>query len=230
MSDPIGTYTFLPWVRRGVANRISASAVTLRATVDVTIEIEGTKKGGGTTTKPVNRAVELYGPGDIIGIDSAQISRVEPEHWVTNFEPNYLAAIEFYDEDFSWRYTPAAPDDRKLLPWLALIVLEEGTEFGEGGNVAGRPLSYVEVTADFADVFPDASEGWAWAHAHFNAEFSAEVVETDGTKAAQAAQHVIDTAPDTACSRLLCPRKLKPKTACLPDPGFRERAAGRSRA
>lgn len=213
MSDPIGTYTFLPWIRQGVANRISSPAVALRATVDVTIDIEGTKTGGGTATATVNRAVELYGPGDIIGIDRAQISRVEPEHWVTNFEPNYLAAVEFYDEDFPWRYTPAAPSDRRLLPWLALVVLEEGEEFKEGGNVAGKPLPYVEVTADFDDVFPPATEGWAWAHAHFNAEFSSAVMETNGTKAAQGAQQVIDNAPDTACSRLLCPRKLKPKTA-----------------
>lgn len=211
MSDPVGTYTFLPWVRQGLANRIGA-VTTMRPSIDVTLEIEGTKKGEGTIPETVHRTVELYGPGDVIGVDAAQISRIEPANWVTNFEPNYLAAIEFYDEDFPWRYTPAAPNDRKLLPWLALIVLEEEKEFKEGGNVAGRPLSYIDVTANFVDVFSDASEGWAWAHAHFNAEFSPAVVETDSTKAAQAAQHVIDTAPDTACSRLLCPRKLKPKT------------------
>ena len=213
MSDPIGTYTFLPWIRQGVANRISAPATAQRATIDVSIDIEGAKKGGGTVSASVTKAVELYGPGDIIGVDSAQVNRVEPANWVTNYEPNYLAAIEFYDEDFPWRYTPAAPDDRKLSPWLALIVLQEGTEFKEGASVAGRPLPFVEVTADFADVFPDAAEAWAWAHAHFNAEFSAAVIETDATLAASKAQQVIDTAPDTACSRLLCPRKLKPKTS-----------------
>ena len=211
MSDPIGTYTFLPWVRVGLANRIGATT-TMRPSIDVTLEIEGTKKGGEKTPASVSRAVELYGPGDVIGVDAAQISRVEPDNWVTNFEPNYLAAIEFYDEDFPWRYTPAAPAGRKLLPWLALVVLEEEVEFKEGGSVAGKPLSYVDVSADFADVFPDASEGWAWAHAHFNGDLSAAVVETDAAKVAQAAQQVIDTAPDTACSRLLCPRKLKPKT------------------
>ena len=211
MSDPIGTYTFLPWVRQGLANQIGG-VTAMRPSVQVTLEIEGTNKGGGTTPATVQRAVELYGPGDVIGIDAAQISRLEPPHWVTNFEPNYLVAIEFYDEDFSWRYTPAAPNGRRLLPWLSLIVLEEQTEFEEGGNVAGKPLSYVKVIADFTDVFPDASEAWAWAHAHFNAEFSTEVVETDAATASQAAQHVINTAPDTACSRLLCPRKLKPKT------------------
>lgn len=213
MSDPIGTYTFLPWIRQGVANTISDVTAAGRATIDVPLELEGTLKDGGVTVESVGRAVELYGPGDIVGIDSAQISRIEPQHWVTNFEPNYFAAIEFYDEDFPWRYTPASPGGRRLLPWLALVVLEEGTEFKEGANIAGRPLSYVEVTGAFGDVFPDASEGWAWAHAHFNAEFSETVVETDSTAAATAAQAVIDQAPDTACSRILCPRKLKPKTA-----------------
>src|SRR5439155_26260521 len=176
------------------------------------LEIEGAKKGGAPPPATVQRAVELYGPGDIIGVDAAQISRLEPANWVTNFEPNYLVAIEFYDEDFPWRYTPAAPDGRRLLPWLALFVLEELNEFEEGGNVAGKPLSYINVKADFADVFPDASEAWAWAHGHFNSEFSPDVVETDAIKAAQAAQRVIDAEPDTACSRMLCPRKLKPKT------------------
>ena len=111
MSDPIGTYSFVPWVRQGLANRISGGT-TLRPSIDVTLEIAGTGVGGANVPATVQRAVELYGPGDVIGVDSAQISRVEPPNWATNFEPNYLAAIEFYDEDFPWRYSPAAPDGR----------------------------------------------------------------------------------------------------------------------
>jgi hypothetical protein len=214
MSTPLGTYTFLPWLRQGVANRISGTTAAIRTTIGVSLQLEGTPKAGGSASVvTINRDVELYGPGDIIGIDSAQISRLEPAPWVTNFEPNYLAAIEFYDEDFPWRYTPAPPTDRKLFPWLAVVVFEEETEFKEGVAATERPLPFVEVTADFADVFPDSAEGWAWAHAHFNSELSAEVVETDAIRAAQAAQNIINTARDTACSRLLCPRKLKPKTS-----------------
>src|SRR6185295_15563040 len=100
-TNPLGTYTFLPWLRHGVANRITGPATTQRATINVALQIETTPKSGSTTSATqVSRAVELYGPGDIIGIDQAQISRVEPPAWVTNFETNYLAAIEFYDEDF----------------------------------------------------------------------------------------------------------------------------------
>jgi len=216
MTEPIGTYTFLPWVRLGLANHIGPATAT-RPAIEVKLAVEGTGKGGAAVAPvEVKRTVELYGPGDIIGVDTAQISRVEPPHWVTNFEPNYLAAIEFYDEDFPWRYSPGAAVDRRLRPWLALIVLEEpdggNDEFTEGGDVSGKPLSYIDVKADFAKVFPDAADGWAWAHAHFNAALSGAVMETDATKAAQAAQQVMSTAPDTACSRILCPRKLKPTT------------------
>lgn len=214
MSDPIGTYTFLPWLRIGVANdQAAASAGSTRATVDVSVEVRGANVGGGTTTTDMTRTVELYGPGDVIGVDSAQISRVEPAHWTTNFEPNYLAAIELYDEDFPWRYTPATPDGKKLLPWLALVVLEESTEFRDVSAVQGRPLPSIEVTADFAAVLPIADEAWAWAHAHFNGELSPSIVDEDAARVAGAAQRVMDTARDTACARILCPRKLKPKTS-----------------
>ncbi|MDT5189746.1 MAG: hypothetical protein QOI28_1997 [Mycobacterium sp.] len=212
MTEPIGTYTFLPWVRLGLANHIGPATAT-RPAIDVKLNVEGNAKAGAPPAPvEVARTVELYGPGDIVGIDTAQVSRVEPPHWVTNFEPNYLPCIEFYDEDFPWRYTPSGATGRRLLPWLALVVLEEEVEFAEGRSVAGKPLSYIDVTADFSKVFPNAADAWAWAHAHFNAEFSANVVETDATKAAQAAQQVMSTAPDTACSRILCPRKLKPTT------------------
>lgn len=214
MSDPIGTYTFLPWLRNGVANELSASGGAMRAAIDVKVALEGAKKGGGTTSVPIERKVELYGPGDVIGVDAAQISRLEPANWVTNFEPNYFPAIEFYDEDFPWRYTPAAPSGRKLLPWLALVVLEDTKEFKDGNaGATKRPLPFVEVTASFADVFADASEGWAWAHTHLNTELSSAVIEANQATASSAAQAFIKSSPDAACSRLLGPRKLKAKTA-----------------
>ena len=77
----------------------------------------------------------------------ATVVRTEPRDWVTNFETNYLAAIDFYDEDFPWRYTPAAPDAAglQLRPWLALVVLAE-SEFSEATNSPDGPLPYISVT------------------------------------------------------------------------------------
>ncbi len=215
MSDTLGTYTFVPWVRRGIANEISGVSTSGRATFDIRVDLSGDRVDGGTESRQVDKAVQLYGPGDIIGIDGDEISRVEPENWVTNFEPNYLAGIEFYSEDFPWRYSPVAAAGRRLLPWLALMVLEEGEsgEFTEGAGIGNRPLPFIDVTANFADVFPQAVDAWAWAHAHFNSAFSSNVMETDSALASRKADEVIQTAPDTACSRLLCPRKLKPNTS-----------------
>ena len=63
------------------------------------------------------------------------------------------AAVDFYDEDFPWRYTPAAPDASRLRlrPWITLVVLAEN-EFAEGKNIAGRPLPFITI-AD-ASVLP----------------------------------------------------------------------------
>ncbi len=180
--------------------------------MNVQLEARGEKLGGGTQALPVNRPVALFGPGDIVGIDRRAIFRTEPRHWITNFEPNYLAHVEFYDEDFPWRYTPAKPDLAKgrLRPWITLLVLKEG-EFSDGRNIKDKPLPYIEV-ANLA-VFPRADELWAWAHVHVNRSLAAsdgEFVSHDMNAVLPKLQAVLHENPDLAFSRLVCPRKLAP--------------------
>src|SRR5215469_6093257 len=134
----VATYSFLPWLRAGVVNTITAadgdSTVKTRATISAGLQLSGQPVGGGTPlTSPISQTIGLYGPGDIVGIDSRAIVRLEPRDWITNFESNYCPAIDFYDEDFPWRYTPAAADvsGLKLRPWIALIVVT-AQEFQEG--------------------------------------------------------------------------------------------------
>src|SRR5439155_13822142 len=124
-----------------------ATGAEPRGSIDVTLQLSGEKVDGGTLTETLSHPVQLYGPGDIFGIDPKAIVRTEPHDWITNFEPNYLPFIEFYEEDFPWRYTPAkpsSPDKKRLRPWLTLVVLEE-SEFGEGGNILDRPLPFITV-------------------------------------------------------------------------------------
>jgi len=217
MTIPTGTYTFLPWLRRGVANRIGTPAgdpgVRQRAGFDVQVTVSGVGLDGSAPAVTEPQHVELYGPGDIIGIDPVAISRLEPADWTTNFEPNHLVSIEFYDEDLPWRYTPAAADGRRLLPWLALIVLTED-EFGELGRPTGQPLASIELLTDLADVAPPPGEMWAWAHVHVNGELAPDVVSTDTATITAAMSATLTANPDLASSRLLCPRKLAPSTAC----------------
>ena len=144
MTKPLGTYSFLPWLRQVLANQIQTAdfdaSVRVRAQVTVQLELRGEGVSGGPQTSPVNRPVALFGPGDIVGIERRAIVRIEPRNWITNFEPNYLPAIEFYDEDFPWRYTPAAPDGglHRLRPWIMLLVLQKEIEFTEGENIKDK--------------------------------------------------------------------------------------------
>src|ERR1700736_1376342 len=216
----LGTYSFLPWLRQGLANQITTSdldpGVKVRASINVEIEGSGDKIGGGTQTVSVNRPVALFGPGDIVGIDRRAIVRTEPREWSTNFEPNYLAHIEFYDEDFPWRYTPAAPDLTKgrLRPWISLVVLKEA-EFKDGSNIKSKPLPYIE-RADLIVFPPAAEELWAWAHVHVNRPLAAsddEFVSNDMNAVIPKLQAVLSENPDLAFSRLICPRKLAPNEA-----------------
>lgn len=216
----LSTYSFLPWVRQGLAGQITAAdgdaTVAGRASVSVKLKITGEDPAGTAFAAiPVAKDVELYGPGDVVGIDSRAVVRTDPRHWITNAEPNFLTHVELTDPDLPWRYTPAAPsgDGLRLRPWIALVVLEEDVEFAEVRTHAERPLASIDVTE--AAALPPADELWAWAHVHVNASLSpASGALVDGDVAAVAAR--LDAAVaadhDVAYSRLVSPRRLKPNT------------------
>jgi len=167
-TSPIATYSFLPWLRQGIANQITAADhaanVKVRATIQVALELAGAMGQGTPITHAINKPVELYGPGDIVGIESRAIVRTDPRDWVTNFEDNYLPFVEFYDEDFPWRYTPAAPDASKtrLRPWITLVILrkdETADEFDEGAAGLVRPLPFIQLKGTAAALYGSLAIG-----------------------------------------------------------------------
>jgi hypothetical protein len=218
MSTGIPTYSFLPWLRTGVANNIAAPdgdpSVKVRATLPLDVTLTRTQLDGTPASQVVHRDINLYGPGDIIGIETRAIVKVDPRNWITNFEPNYLPYIEFYDEDFPWRYVPAAADGprHRLKPWITLVVLKE-SEFKDGKNVQGKPLPYIDLAGgiEAANVFPAASELWAWAHVHVNTDLSNQG-DTSMPGVLDRFVQTIRTNPDLAYSRIMCPRRLEPDT------------------
>lgn len=220
MTAALGTYSFLPWLRQGLANQIASAdfdaSVKVRPRVTVALAAQGDQIGGGVATLPVTKEIALFGPGDIVGVERRAIVRTEPREGITNFEPNHLACIEFYDEDFLWRYTPAAPDLLKgrLRPWLSLVVLKEGdTEFTDGRNVKDKPLPYIDVPD--LGVFPKADELWAWAHVHVNESLAgsdSEFVSKDMNAVLPRLGALLGKNPDLAYCRLVCPRKLAENT------------------
>jgi len=222
--DAIGTYSFLPYLRRGIAaSAANAAAGELRARVGIDLRVSGDAVAGGVITQDIHRDVQLYGPSDIVGIDARAIVRTEPRNWITNFEPNYLAQVEFYDEDFAWRYTPAAPDgQQRLTPWLSLIVLAEG-EFAEAeGAAPGATTPFVTV-ADLGS-FPPSADLWAWAHVHVDQSLSAagEITSDDAAGVIGRFDTVIAANRDHGSARIVSPRRLQPNTAyhCFVMPTF----------
>lgn len=208
----LADYTFLPWVRQGIASEIShPDGVALpgeRASVDVRFNVNG---------QPVGRAVELLGPGDIVGINPRAISKVEPRPSVTDFESNYLPYVEFYEEDFPWRYTPARAagelEQSRLRPWLFLAVLSD-EEFRD--KTLGGPLPAIELIAAAETVLPPSGQTWAWAHVHISGNVLEGATNTAAAAEAQAAaerlEGVVAANADRAASRLISPRRLHPNT------------------
>jgi hypothetical protein len=207
MSEPTSTYTFLPWLRTGIGARLTqSSAGAGRASVQLKLHIEG----DGTIRRTVNRSIELYGPGDILGVSIRAIVRTVPRPGTRDFESNFLAAIDFYDEDFPWRYSPAAPNANRVAPWLWLLTLDK-TEFDLMPPLeSGLPVVRLHPGVAQA-ALPKPNQTWAWAHAHVNFN----VVENQNSQLEAVLQRLeseLAKNPNLGCSRLLCPRRLKPET------------------
>lgn len=203
------TYDFLPWARRGLARahqqaQLDLAGVSALPVVQIGMNLVGKGAGADQTAAP-QLAFKVNGPGDIVGIDPRIIVRTEPRAGNHNFEPNYLAAIEFDPPDFPWMFTPAVPDaNNRLMPWLALVVFDAG-QVDEPRVRPGRLLPSVVLPA--GTPLPNLADAWMWAHA--------QVVRDNP---AQDPVAMLKDAPTRNLSRLVCPQRLRPDAgyvACL---------------
>ncbi len=200
---------FVSWVRRGIGASINSAPAAGQTRVNVGIQLSIVNQSGAAyPTQPTAVQVELYGPGDVIGIDPRHIVRTEPLKDTVNFEPNYLCAIEFDSPDFPWIFTPTGvggnpavssgsgcPGGDRLAPWVALIALKPGEYSAKSGPP--NPLPAISVTTDAP--LQSLSDAWNWAHAQVNGNAGLAATLT--------------TAPGNVFSRLLCPRRLDPESS-----------------
>ena len=226
MPDPSAQYTFVPWLRQGIAARITeadhlgispGAGANGRAGLAVDVALESVPVSGGDAVPLATLAhrVQLLGPGDILGLKPKTIMRTSPYPDSPNATPGELAFVEFYEEDFPWRYTPAraatAGEDafrrHKLRPWIVLLVLrpEEFTLSQEPGE-----LGVLSVKDGVA--LPPPDETWAWAHAQI----------TGAVASAADVGRAIAANPDGSLARLMSPRKLDPEASyeAFVVPGF----------
>ncbi|HTS45756.1 MAG TPA: hypothetical protein VMH01_15255 [Puia sp.] len=212
MSIEIARYQFHSWSRRGISANIIDDD-DLGSNSNTQMERAEIAVGVTLNTAPLSKKFLLIGPGDIIGVNSNMIVRTEPLNGITNFEPNYLSFIEFYDEEFTWRYTPASPvggttpdAKNKLRPWLHLLVLK-ADEFVRTKDQTPLPAIQLNVK----NVFPPMTESWLWSHMHSNADIPDSQL-TDYEKFLLSLNQTMNADPDQLYSRLICARKLDPKT------------------
>jgi hypothetical protein len=213
------SYAFLPWARQGVSAKISEpdtmgssdGTAIERASLHAELDIAFKDLDNSEQTTTIAKDIQIVGPGDVLNISAKAIVRTEPKEGISNYEDNGLPYIEFYEEDFLWRYSPAAAinqngNQTKLRPWLALVVLKD-EEFKLTRNSDG--LTYITVEQSvFDNAFHHQNDTWAFSHVHMNNKL--ESFSGDTLKQEVNAEVTAD--PDVAVSRLLCPRKLAKNT------------------
>ncbi len=203
-------YYFIPSVRRGLAAAIKKGARggARRAQIDVLLRVTARRKGAqGEDSDNIAQALQLYGPGDILGFHDRIVARHHPEHDVGDFEPNYFPSIEFADVDFAWRFTADKARDQtgQLTPWVTLVVLvsepqgDIQAEFATGPEVDKNLPPNILVSRP---ALPELKQAWRWAHVHI----------TEGSGKKNELESVLRDQPEDAVCRLLCARRLAPKT------------------
>jgi hypothetical protein len=232
-------YRFTPWSRRGLARAhanvdSAGGALATRPRINVGLTLTAKQDGNPATAVSGNIDLTLYGPADVIGIDQRLIVRTDPRPNATNFEPNYLAIVDFDPPDFPWLLTPARADATgHLRPWLVLVVVER-KQVAPPALRAGRPLPSISLTATQVESeLPDLSESWLWAHSQAISEVAVVTPPTADNQAAaaQTLSSEMQQAPERNISRLVCPRRLTPRTdyvACVvpATEGGRKRGLG----
>ena len=211
-TPPLATYHFYPVARRGAVVALPDSSadpingtVPLRATPDIALSVTATMLDGSPrdiSGGPPRSALQMYGPGDVIGFDKRHIVRTEPTDGTMNFESNYFAAIEFDDPDIPWMFTPtqatATADGTaraRLRPWIFLIVLADG-EYKLTPALQTGGMATVTVKNE-ASLLPDLRESWLWAHAQLT-----------GDPGGRTLDEVFASYPQRFVSRIICPRQL----------------------
>jgi hypothetical protein len=220
----VNRYAFLRWLRAGAAGAVTgeegAGRVERRARFPITLLVGGLGPGGGAGT--VRHDVAVHGPGDVIGLDPAQIIRRVPEADAVAVDTAVFAHVELDDPDLPWRYTPfrerTTPDgagvslrrEETLTPWLALVVVERRPGVSLDYR-SGDPLPVLTIGGDASpdEELPKSDELHAWAHVQVVGDLPSD---RDGLIS------LLDTRPDRTLARLVCPRLLAiatPYLACL---------------
>ena len=193
----------------------------------------------GDTTLPQDFAAtsQLYGPGDVVGVDRAgDRARSSRATGSRTSSPTTCRYIEFYEEDFPWRYTPGA---RRTRPAPAAAVARarrarRRTSSPTRRGAASRPLPSSSSRRGPTRCFPPADQLWAWAHVHVNRDLigagrRGRRRPTPTQRGAAAGEPAAQQPrPRVLAARLPAAARAGHRLSRLPGPELRERPAGRA--
>jgi hypothetical protein len=181
---------YVPWVRRDLTGATTADSLTGAVPARGTLTLDATVNTADTTTMDI----QVYGPGDVVGFDSRQAIRREPQPDAPDAEPNYFPIVELDRPDLPWLFSTLAPNADRLRPWIVLIAVRRDQVTIEAAS--GRlPVLHI---ADARQELPNLDESWAWAHAQV-----ANMAD------------LADDASTRTLSRVVCPRLLAARTRYL---------------
>lgn len=176
------TYYF-PWYRKGLGNSITetdtlgngSGSVLARPEVKVVTEFkayglphldENKKEVRPDPVKLTQKkVVRFVGPGDVLSVSPSAVMKVNPAPDSDTFPMQYFPYLEFWEPDFPWRYTPAAPDGNKLRPWLALVVCKSSDIDVQRPATGLEYFTFKGDQESFAELFVDPSQLHKTAHA-----------------------------------------------------------------
>lgn len=204
----------LPYLRKGLSSFISSEDYSQydneRAKIDVQLNLrvkKGEERIGNENIKKDD--VELVGPIDIKKVNKSAISHIYPAPSTTQrYNAAYMPFIEFYEEDFPWRYTPLVADDQNktLVPWLMLVaVTEDEFTISNVGDEGVRMVKFNLSDSRYEEVFPkDANELKKLAHVQISMDYDPKECQDIESKV----NNELDKNPEIGISRLLCASKL----------------------
>jgi hypothetical protein len=188
MADNDLSLNFTPFLRQGLAAFPSREEGARWAQKKIALRV---LKGGVVLKQSETRAYNVRGPGDVVGIDSSAIARRVPSPGDPDWQANDFPFVEFKDPDLPWRYSVDQVADRRLAPWIVLLVVPREkvsiTAFSPDGEHNAMKVAFP------VDQIPDLANLWAWAHVQGLAQ---------GGKP-------LKVQPGLRCSRLLCPIQLQ---------------------
>ena len=142
----VGRYSFLPWMRRGIANQLTApAAAASRATLTVSLTVSPSER----RRRCRRSQVRSIGPGDVLGINPQQIIRTRAARRGSPISsrttsPSSSSTTRIFRG--ATRRRAADGGTHRLPPWLTLFVLKEG-EF-DAEPQAGPAAASVELHGD----------------------------------------------------------------------------------